>query len=45
VPDEWMIVNNKLERIWKEAVIAYVKVLSQHFAGVTEDENDKVNLE
>jgi hypothetical protein len=31
VSDEWMIMNNELERMWKEGVIAYSKVLSQHF--------------
>jgi hypothetical protein len=28
--------NNELERIWKEAVVASYKVLSQHLPGGTE---------
>jgi hypothetical protein len=32
---EWMTVNNELERIWKEAVVAYFKVLSWNLLGVT----------
>jgi hypothetical protein len=28
--------NNELEKIWKEAVMAYCKVLSQHLLGGTE---------
>jgi hypothetical protein len=28
-----MTENDKLERMWKEAVIAYLKVLSLHLAG------------
>jgi hypothetical protein len=26
VPNYWMLVNNKLGRIWKEPVMAYLKV-------------------
>jgi hypothetical protein len=27
------LVNNELERVWKEAVVAQFKVLSQHLTG------------
>jgi hypothetical protein len=33
-----MIVDNQLERIWKEAIDTYFKVLSQHLHGVTEED-------
>jgi hypothetical protein len=33
----WMIVNNKLEKIWKEEVVASFKLLSRHFLGGTEE--------
>jgi hypothetical protein len=32
-----MIMNNNLERIWKEAVLAQFKVLSRHLPGSTEE--------
>jgi hypothetical protein len=32
-----MIVNNELERMWKEAVVAQFKVLSGHVLGRTEE--------
>jgi hypothetical protein len=28
-----MIMNDELKRMWKEVVVAYVKVLPQHFLG------------
>jgi hypothetical protein len=31
-----MIINNELERIWKEAVVALFELLSQHLLGRTE---------
>jgi hypothetical protein len=31
-----MILNDELERIWREAVVAYVKILS-HLPGLTEE--------
>jgi hypothetical protein len=34
-------VNDELERIWKEAVVAKVKVLSQHLPGGTEESHEK----
>jgi hypothetical protein len=36
-----MIVNGKFERMWKEAVVAYVKVLSQHFRGGSEENHER----
>jgi hypothetical protein len=35
--------NNDLERIWKETVLAYLKVLSRHFDRRTE-ENKKMEV-
>jgi hypothetical protein len=32
VSNDWMIVNNELERIWKEAVVGYCKVLSRYLS-------------
>jgi hypothetical protein len=34
-------VNNKLERMWKEAVMVYSEILVRHFLGGTE-ENHKI---
>jgi hypothetical protein len=31
-----MIVNNELERIWKEVIMAYFEVVSQSFSGGSE---------
>jgi hypothetical protein len=33
--------NNKLEGIWKEAVMAQFKVLSHHLPGGTEENQEK----
>jgi hypothetical protein len=35
--------NNELERMWKEAVIASFKVQSQHLLGGTEENTEKVS--
>jgi hypothetical protein len=32
--------NNKLERIWKEAVVPLFKVLCQHLPGGTEENQE-----
>jgi hypothetical protein len=37
--------NNELERIWKEAVIACFKVLSMHLPGGTERKHKKPQSE
>jgi hypothetical protein len=34
---DWMVVNNELERTWKEAVVALFKVLFRHWAWGTEE--------
>jgi hypothetical protein len=34
-------VSNELERMWKEAVVAYFKVLSLHFPGGNEENLEK----
>jgi hypothetical protein len=40
---DWLINEcNELERIWKEAVIALHKVLSQDFSGGTEENLEKL---
>jgi hypothetical protein len=36
-----MIVNNELERMWKETVVAQFKVLSRHLPGGTEGNHEK----
>jgi hypothetical protein len=36
-----MILNNKLEMMWKKAVTAYFKVLSSHFPKETEEKHEK----
>jgi hypothetical protein len=36
----WLM-NNHLERIWKEVVMAYLKVLSWHLPGGTEENHEK----
>jgi hypothetical protein len=36
-----MLVLNELERLWKEAVVTYLNVLSWHLAGETEGNHDK----
>jgi hypothetical protein len=33
-------VNGELDRKWKEAAVAYFKVLSQHLRGETEEDHD-----
>jgi hypothetical protein len=33
--------NNELERIWKEAVVAYFNVLSRHLPGEAEENYEK----
>jgi hypothetical protein len=39
--NERMIVNNELERKWKEAVVAQFKVLSRHLPGGTKENHEK----
>jgi hypothetical protein len=36
-----LMVNNELERLWKEVVVVCCKVLSQNLRGVTEDNHGK----
>jgi hypothetical protein len=35
-------VNDEMERMFKEAVVAKVKVLSQHFLGGTEENHENL---
>jgi hypothetical protein len=37
-----MTVNNELDKMWKEAVMIYFKVLSQHLLGGTEENNENL---
>jgi hypothetical protein len=32
-----MIVNNKLDRMWKEVAMAYYKIVTQHWPGGTKE--------
>jgi hypothetical protein len=36
-----MVMNYKLERMWKEVVMAYFEVLSQNFPGGSERHHEK----
>jgi hypothetical protein len=38
-------VNDELERIWKEAVVAYFKVLSQQFSGTLKKPTNTLSQE
>jgi hypothetical protein len=38
-------VNNEVEAMWKEAVVAEVEVLFKHLPGGTEEHHDKSNPE
>jgi hypothetical protein len=40
-----MVVNNELERAWKEELVAEFKVLFQHFPGGTEKYNEESEWE
>jgi len=37
---EWFV-SDELERIWKEAVVAHIKVLSQHLSGRSRENHEK----
>jgi hypothetical protein len=39
------LLNNELERMWKEAVVAKCEVLSQHLPGVTDENHGKLQSE
>jgi hypothetical protein len=36
-----MIVNNELERIWKETVVVQFKILPQHLPEMTEENHEQ----
>jgi hypothetical protein len=38
-----MLMNYESERIWKEAVMAYIVVISEHLPGRTEDKRRKLD--
>lgn len=35
--NEWLVVDTELERMWKEVVVAYLKVLSRNLLAETEE--------
>jgi hypothetical protein len=35
--------DNELERMWKEAVVAFLKVLSRHLPGGTEENDENLS--
>jgi hypothetical protein len=37
-------VNGELERMWKDAVVAYFRALSLHLPGGTEENHEKTHL-
>jgi hypothetical protein len=40
-----MLVNNKLEKLYQEAVVTYLKVVTQYCCGGTKESNkDSVNV-
>jgi hypothetical protein len=43
VSNKRMIVNNELERMWKEAVMASFKVLSKHLPGGPEEKHEHLS--
>jgi hypothetical protein len=42
---EWTKVNNKLERVWQEAVVAKFQVLSRHIPEGIEENHEKLYSE
>ena len=43
--NNWMLVNNELEKLYQEAAVTYLKVVTQHFCGRTKERNeDSVNV-
>jgi hypothetical protein len=38
-----VIVNHAFERMWKEVVVAYLKVVPQHFHGMTKENNENIS--
>jgi hypothetical protein len=43
--NDWVIVNNAFEWLWKEAVVAYLNILSSHLPGQAEENNEKPQSE
>jgi len=42
--NEWVGVDNELERTWKEAVVAYVQTLCWNLSAVTEMNDEKLRI-
>jgi hypothetical protein len=40
---EWLV-NNKLQRVWKQTVVDYLQLLSQHFPGGTEGSHEQISI-
>jgi hypothetical protein len=40
VLNNWMLVNNELEKLYQEALVTYLKVVTQHCCGGTEESNE-----
>jgi hypothetical protein len=44
VSNNWMIMNNELEGVWKEAVIAQFEALSLYLPEATEERREKTSV-
>jgi hypothetical protein len=40
VLNNWKLVNNELEKLYQEALVTYLKVVTQHCFGGTEESNE-----
>jgi hypothetical protein len=45
VLNDWMTVNNELEMMWKEAVVAQFEVLHWQLPGQTQENLEKLSLD
>jgi hypothetical protein len=43
VSNVYMILNNESEKMWKEAVVAYFKLLHWHFRGNNEENHENLS--
>jgi hypothetical protein len=43
--NHYIVVNNELERMWKEAAMAYLKILTRHLPGLTEELHENYQSE
>jgi hypothetical protein len=42
--NEWLLVNDEMEWMWKEAIVAYFMIQFQHLAGDTEGKSRKSSV-